>query len=127
MPPFIAAFISKFGFYLILITALIGMTTGLYLKITHDAKVEQRYKDEIATLNQAVKEQQKTITDLNAIIEINNQSIDDLNKNLDNVQTEFNAIKESINTPEMLAKDRPASDIFKTVLEQLKSNKKETK
>src|ERR1035437_4403985 len=124
-----AAFTGPLGTILskiLMVVFAAAVLFGLYFLIVHTAKVEQKAVDQGVILQQVVKDQKDFIDKTQQIITDQTTATNNLNDAITKIQTDTSTINTELNNPDLVKKDRPASDILKNVVKDLSGQQETT-
>lgn len=113
---------EKLILYVVMGIVIIALFVGGYLVISHNAKHEQALIDQQKVLQTVIDNQNKFIEEQKSIIQLNNESTNQLTESLNEIQKKTSELTEFLASPGAIASDRPSSDILKQTIERLRGN-----
>lgn len=112
--------LGKLGLYLIIALVISGALGGIYIKwkrgIEHQAFLELNQRQ----LEQTVKEQQEFTRQQQAIADRQRALAQEMAQRNQTLQRRVDQTNRIINSPQSAANDRPASDVLKQTIDQLR-------
>lgn len=119
----LSKFFSSTAFYLIIAAVIASAIGYLYYDITSKAEELQSLKDQVVTLKTAVKEQSDANEQLRQLIQLNNDSIANLESEKEKIKGDVDTLNSYLTDKKTVETDRPSSDILKHTIEELMKRK----
>jgi hypothetical protein len=116
---FLAGPLGKLAEWAIGIIFILAVCVGGYFIIVHNAAQNQLLKDQAVIQEQVIKNQEEFAKKTADILQLQQQSADDLTKQLKDVQDNTDSINAQLNSPDTAKTDRATSALLKNVIKQL--------
>ena len=115
--------VGKYLFYLIIIAGISAAGYNWFQKYVYTKQQEALAQYNITQLKQTIEDQAKHIQQMQQINNFQLETIAELNKNKEKLNSEMGAIEARIKTMVDQNKDRPSSDILKETMKELENIK----
>lgn len=115
--------IKKIWLYVAIGAIALATVTGIYFVWKHNVEQQALLRFNQQQLEQTVRDQKEFRRRQEAIEEHQRQSARELADENRRLRTRVQGIQDMLNSPETVAGDRPASDILKRTVEQLRSQR----
>jgi len=120
---FMAGPLGKLAAYGVAILFIIVMLVGLYFSIVHNASQNQLLKDQAVIQQQIIQNQKEFLAKTNEIIQLQQSSASNLQKQLDDIKDTTDTVNAYLNDPDTVKLDRDSSELIKKTIEQLSKRK----
>ena len=112
--------LSKIAIYLVLALVVSGSIGAAYLGWKHSIEQQVILEQNQRQLEQTLKDQQESVRQQQEISDRQRAIARELEQRNRSLQTRIEATNQFINSPQVAANDRPASDIIRQTIEQLR-------
>jgi uncharacterized protein HemX len=112
--------LSKIAIYLVLALVVSGSIGAAYLGWKHSIEQQVILEQNQRQLEQTLKDQQESVRQQQEISDRQRAIARELEQRNRSLQTRIEATNQFINSPQAAANDRPASDIIRQTIEQLR-------